>query len=66
MTREGFIAGICLLITLSLMWLADHPNKVAGSIILGVVFCVFILVARLKARSGSRTTRIIRKQSGRK
>ncbi len=61
MTRESIIAGICLLITIGLMWLVDHPNKVAGSIILCVVFCVFILVARLKARSNSRTTRLIRK-----
>jgi Flp pilus assembly protein TadB len=66
MTRESIIAGICLLITLGLMWLVDHPNKVAGSVILGIVFCVFILVARLKARNNSRTNRMIRKPPERK
>ncbi|MDE2998122.1 MAG: hypothetical protein OXU79_03490 [Gemmatimonadota bacterium] len=66
MTRERLIAGICLLITLGLMWLADHPDKVAGTVILGIVFCVFVLVARLKGRGGSRTTRMIRKPPDRK
>lgn len=61
MTRERIIAGICLLITLGLMWFVDHPDKVAGTVILGIVFCVFILVARLKGRSGSKMTRMIRK-----
>lgn len=66
MTRESLIAGVCLLITLGVMWFADHPDKVAGSVILGIVFCVFILVARLKGRSGSKMTRIIRKPPDRK
>ena len=66
MARESIIAGICLLITLVLMWLVDHPDKVLGTAFLGIVFCVFILVARLKGRSGSRTTRMIRKPPDRK
>ena len=66
MTRESLIAGICLLITLGVMWFADHPDKVAGSVILGIVFCVFILVARLKGRSGSGRSRMIRKTQERK
>ncbi len=61
MTRESLIACVCLLITLGVMWFADHPDKVAGSVILGIVFCIFILVARLKGRSGSRRSRMIRK-----
>lgn len=61
MTRERIIAGICLLFTLGLMWFVDHPDKVAGTVILGIVFCIFILVARLKGRSGSKMTRMIRK-----
>lgn len=66
MTRETTIAGICLLITLALMWLADHPDKVAGAVILGIVFCIFILVARLKGRGNARTNRMIRKPPDRK
>ncbi len=66
MTRESIIAGICLLVTLGLMWLADHPDKVAGAVILGIVFCVFILVARLKGRGNARTNRMIRKPPERK
>lgn len=61
MTRERIIAGICLLITLGLMWFVDHPDKVAGTVVLGIVFCIFLLVARLKGRSGSKMTRMIRK-----
>ena len=66
MTRESIIAGICLLITLSLMWLADHPDKVAGTVILGIVFCIFMLVARMKGRGNARTNRMIHKPPDRK
>ena len=66
MSRESIMAGVCLLVTLGLMWLADHPNKIGGSVLLGVVFCVFVLVARLKGRSNSTTNRMIRKPPARK
>ncbi len=66
MTRESLIAGICLLITLGVMWFADHPDKIAGSVILGIVFCIFILVARFKGRSGSRKSGMIRKTQEKK
>ena len=60
--RESAIAGACLLITLAIAWLLDHPRKVAGTVVLLVAFAVFVAVAHLRGPGRpAGTRRLIRK-----
>lgn len=61
MSREIVIAGVCLLLTIGLAWLVDHPSKVTGSIVLGIAFCVLVVAARLRGDGSSRATRMVRR-----
>jgi len=42
--REIVIAGICVLLTAAVAWIADHPDKVVGTIMLLVAFGISFLL----------------------
>jgi hypothetical protein len=48
MTRELIIAGICIVATIAVGWLVDHPDKVAGTILLFVLFLILVGIVRLR------------------
>jgi hypothetical protein len=52
--REIVIAAICVLATLAIAWLVDHPDKVTGTAILLVAFGIVVAVARNRAPARSR------------
>ena len=55
MTREIVIAAVCVLLTAAVGWIADHPDKVAGTIMLLVAFGILAAVARNRAPTRTRT-----------
>jgi hypothetical protein len=54
--REIAIAAVCVLATVAIAWAVDHPDKVAGTIILLVAFGIVVAVARNRAPARSRGT----------
>jgi len=62
-TREIVIAAFCAVATAAIAWLVDHPDKVAGTIILAVAFGIVVVVARNRPPARSRGTEALtRKQ----
>jgi hypothetical protein len=60
--RELVIACSCLVATIAIAWLLDHPNKVTGTVILLIAFGVFVAVALLRnQRKSPNPRRMIRK-----
>jgi hypothetical protein len=59
--REIVIAAICVLATLAIAWLVDHPDKLTGTAILLVAFGIVVAVARnrtpVRSRSAAALTR---------
>jgi hypothetical protein len=52
--REIVMAVVCAAITVAIAWLVDHPDKVAGTLILLVALGILVAVARNRAPERSR------------
>ncbi len=60
MNRETVIAAICVLLTIGMGWLVDHPNKTSGTIILLVAFAIILIVTRIRHAGRTTRTKVLR------
>ena len=56
------MAAICTALTIAFAWIADHPDKVMGSIITLVVFGIIAGVVKFRGESSDHSTKWTRRR----